>query len=150
MKVLLLSDVKEIGGRKGQIKEVAEGYARNYLLRLGLAKALDKAGLDQAKAHEEALLRQEKAYKESLKQMAKQLSQVRLEFAIKAGPKGALFGSVSAADIEKKLFAENPWVDKNAKVKLDKPIKEIGEHQVVIALPRGERGEITLLLRPLA
>jgi large subunit ribosomal protein L9 len=150
MKVLLLADVKEIGGRKGQVKEVSDGYARNFLLRLGLAKMLDKGGLAQVEEHQKALLRHEQDYVDGLKKMASELSKVKVEAAIKAGPKGALFGSVSADDVILKLKAAYPTLDSGAKALLERPIKETGDHRVVIALPRGIRTEITLSVQPLS
>lgn len=150
MKILLLADVKEIGGRKGQVKDVSEGYARNYLLRLGLARALDKSGLAQAEDRAKALVRHEQEYISSLKLMGVDLAKLHVEFQLKTGPKGVVFGSVNADDIIEKVRSIYPKLDATAKALLERPIKEAGDHRVVIALPRGVRCEITLSIRPLA
>ena len=132
MKVLLLKDVKNVG-RKNEIKEVSEGYARNFLFARKLAIPADSGGLKvkaSIDAKEQALI--EKYHTES-----KRLEADTLEFKVKGGEKGEVFGSVSAEDIRKALAGKGYG---EVKIDLEKPIRKTGEQEVVIDFGKGVRG----------
>ncbi len=142
MKVLLLQDVQKIG-RKNEVKEVADGYARNFLFTRKLAIPADEGGLkvkNQIDAKEQALLA-------SLKDMAKKLEKESFEFRVRAGAKGEVFGSVSSDDIKTALMSHGY---KDFTVALAKPLKVTGEHRVVIDFSRGITGEAKIKIIPIS
>jgi large subunit ribosomal protein L9 len=142
MKVILLQDIKGIG-KKYEVKEVADGYARNFLFPKKMATAATPstlANLEKEKALFEAK-RQERIA--ALKKEVEKISATPLRFRLKVGKKGEIFGSVSNLDIEKAL--KNLGV-KEAKPELEQSLKELGEHKVTLDLGEGVKGEIKVIL----
>ena len=136
MKVILLSDVKNVG-KKNDIKEVADGYARNYLIRNGLAVEATKKSmeiLDQQKADDAARQAELKAEAEQLKE---QLENMTLVFKVKAGNEGKLFGSVSTKQISE-VLAKDYGITVDKKKFLDNGnITTLGTHTVRAELYKG-------------
>ncbi|MBR0386015.1 MAG: 50S ribosomal protein L9 [Erysipelotrichaceae bacterium] len=133
MKVILLSDVKKVG-KKGEVKEVADGYGRNYLVRNGLAVEATKKSMEilqQQKADD-------KANQEKLKAEAEQIK-IKLEaekivFTAKSGADGKMFGSVSTSKIAEKLQKDyGIQVDKRKFVN-GANLTELGHHEVQVEL----------------
>jgi len=141
MKVLLLQDVKGVG-RRMEIKEVKDGYARNFLFPRKLAASVTKEAL----ALKSKLENQEKAKIESYGELAKKLGETQLEFNVKADEKGKIFGSVKASDIKKSL-AEKGFGE--PEILLEKPLKETGIHQTEVHFGWGVKGKIKIILKPL-
>ncbi|MBR0230320.1 MAG: 50S ribosomal protein L9, partial [Erysipelotrichaceae bacterium] len=105
MKIILLSDVKNVG-KKGEIKEVADGYGRNYLIRNGFAVEATKKALeilDQQKADDLAKEAEKKAEAQAVKE---KLEKLQLVFKVEAGVEGKIFGSVSSKQISNVLQRE--------------------------------------------
>lgn len=140
MKVLLLQDVKKIG-KKNEVKEVSDGYARNFLFSNKLAIPATEGAM-KVKAKIDAT---EQALIDSLKLQAAKLSRDVLEFKVKAGAKGEVFGSVTIEDIRKAL-AEKGYGD--PKIHLDKPIRKTGEQEVEIDFGRGIKGSARISVSP--
>ncbi|MCK9187242.1 MAG: 50S ribosomal protein L9 [Candidatus Colwellbacteria bacterium] len=130
MKVIFIQDVKNVG-RKGDVKNVSDGYAKNFLLPRGVAKAATGDNLKQVKDKKEAV---EKEKSEFIKKAEDLRRMPPLEFSIKSGKNGEIYGSIAKNDIEKKL--EELGL-KNVSVKLDKPIRETGEKEIEITIGRG-------------
>ncbi|WP_350343647.1 50S ribosomal protein L9 [Proteinivorax tanatarense] len=132
MKVILLKDEKKLG-KKGEIKEVSEGYARNFLIPRGLAKEANQSNLKELK--ETQKVKEKKAEKELKKaqQTAKKIENLKIEVAVKAGEGGRLFGSVTTKDIGNELSKKGIKIDKR-KVELNEPIKSLGTYNVDIKL----------------
>jgi len=147
MKVLLLEDVPKLG-KKGEIKEVSDGYARNYLIPRKLAvEATD--GLIK---HIEESKRIEEKKKESIKNKSEgileKLKDVTIVLKVKAGEKGKLFGAVTSQDIANKI-KEVVGIDFDKNLFEDKVnLKEIGTYSIKIKLPQGVKGEIKVELIP--
>lgn len=127
MKVILKQDVKKLGVT-GDIKEVADGYARNFLFPQGLADVATEEAVEKV---EEARKQKEKEVKKRKEEFSKTASQLQgKEIKIKAKEKdGKLFGSISGKDISEELKKQGAEVDEKAII-LDNPIKEIGEYDV--------------------
>jgi len=140
MKVILSEDIKGLG-KKFEVKEVKNGYARNFLIPENLAAAATENNLKILSQQKAAQERQEKELIEKLKKTADQLKELVLDFPLKAGETGRVFGSVSALEIKKAL--ENSGYQ-NFEVLLEKPIKELGEHQVEINLGEGIRVKVKI------
>ncbi|MCK9497769.1 MAG: 50S ribosomal protein L9 [Candidatus Colwellbacteria bacterium] len=130
MKVIFIQDVKNVG-RKGDVKNVSDGYAKNFLLPRGVAKTATGDNLKQVKDKKEAV---EKEKSEFIKKAEDLRRMPPLEFSIKSGKNGEIYGSIAKNDIEKKL--EELGL-KNVSVKLDKPIRETGEKEIEITIGRG-------------
>ena len=141
MQVVLLQDVEKVGLR-GEVVDVARGYARNYLLPRQLAQAATPARiaeLDKVQAHRS---RHEAQTFEHAREIADSLGQTTLRFDVKAGPQGTLFGSVTATDVADELWRVAKVRVDRRKIELPEPIKRIGRYQVPIDLFQDVRVEV--------
>jgi large subunit ribosomal protein L9 len=141
MKIILLKDIKGLGV-KYDIKQVKDGYARNFLIPQGLARPADQAGL---KLKSEFDAREQKLIEE-LKQKVKILEQEPEIFEIKTGERGEVFESVNKEKIQRIL---NRRGFRDFEVRLDRPLKTLGEHNVDIGFKRGFKGTLKIILRRL-
>jgi large subunit ribosomal protein L9 len=133
MDVILLSDVEKVGLR-GEVVSVARGYARNYLLPRRLAEPATPARVADLERREAQRARHEARTFEHAQEIAELLGKTVLRFEVKAGPTGALFGSVTATDITDEIWrARKVRVDRR-KIGLEDPIKRIGRYEVPIDL----------------
>ena len=130
MQVILLQDVDKVGLR-GEVVDVARGYARNYLLPRQLAQAATPGALEDLRRRDEVRARQEARTHEEARDIAARLEQTVLRFDVKAGPTGSLFGSVTATDISDRLWADQKIRIDRRKVDLE-PIKRVGRHEVPV------------------
>ncbi len=133
MQVLLMQNVPGIGNA-GEVKKVADGYARNYLLPRKLAVVATDGAVKQAEAIKQAVIRREAKTRGEAQELAKLIEQVTLTFRAKAGEGDRLFGSITSADIVDALAREKGINVDKRKVELDSPLKELGNHQVTIKL----------------
>jgi len=133
MEVILLKDVKRLG-QAGEIKQVADGYARNYLIPRGLAAPASEDIRQILAQQAEAKIRHAAHDKEAAEAKAASLEHIVLEFNAKAGESGRLYGSITSADIAAKLSeVVGEQIDKR-KVLLEEPIKEAGQTKVDVKL----------------
>lgn len=133
MKLILISDVAELGHR-GDVVDVSDGYARNFLLPRKKAVKANQGALLQAEAIREARIEAERKAKDEAEKIATQLVGTRVVLAAQAGDEGQLYGSVSVADVVEGIrrFA---GVDLDRKhVELPSPIKAIGLHEINLNL----------------
>ena len=136
MEVILLKDVRRLG-RAGDVKTVAEGYGRNYLIPRGLAELATKAARQRVTQQAAALKHREAEQEAEAQAQAEQLGTIELVFKVKAGESGRLYGSVTNADIAARLGQKlGQDVDKR-KVQLVEPIKELGALNVDVRLYSG-------------
>lgn len=128
MKVVLLKDVKGTG-KAGEIKEVADGYARNYLFKNGLAKIADKTAIqitEQKKMAENYHKEQERLQAVEDKN---KIEKIKLVLKVKCGANGKVFGSITSKEISAELEKQGIFVDKR-KIELDAPIKNTGIYTI--------------------
>lgn len=140
MNVLLHKDVKGVGKRM-EIKNVSDGYARNFLIPRGLAAPADEKSIAQKalwEAHEASV--NQKAH-----EAKKRLSRIALSFSVKAGEHGEVFGSVGKKEIESALHAQGIH---DVTVLLKHHIKKLGTHTVPVRLPKGVTAEVQVTLAP--
>ncbi len=140
MKVILKEDIKGVG-KKDQVIEAADGYARNFLFKRNLAVPADVGNMNNLKAKQESnAFRKNEDLKEA-KKIAKDLETVTLKFSVKVGENGKLFGGITSKDISEKLKKElNIDVDK--KNVLTETIKTIGVTNVELKLNEGVMAKV--------
>jgi large subunit ribosomal protein L9 len=140
MEVILREDVDKLGNR-GQTVEVAAGYARNFLLPKRMAVRATQANRKIVEQERQAHVRREATERGAAEELAKLLNGVSVTIAQKAGEMDQLFGSVTVKDIAEALEKENFTIERR-KIHLDEPIKQLGEHPVVVKLFRDVSAEI--------
>ncbi|MGD0576829.1 MAG: 50S ribosomal protein L9 [Candidatus Staskawiczbacteria bacterium] len=144
MKVILLQDVEGLG-KKYEVKDVKDGYARNLLLPEKLAKAATRQALKWLAGQKEII---EKEAEEDLKKaqvLASQLDGLELNITVKVGDEGQLFESINSQKIVERL-KEMGFEVKKSQVKLENPIKELGEFPVNINLDHNLESEVKLII----
>ena len=143
MKVILLEDVDGLG-KAGDLKEVANGYARNYLLPHQLAAGATPALLENHKQRIAAQQRKLEKQVESNRQQADRLSQVSLTFKARVGRQGRLYGSITSQDIAAGLReVEGITIDRRM-IDLPNPIRTIGTFQVPVKIAQKVEPKITV------
>ena len=147
MKVILRSDVEKVGLR-GEVVEVARGYARNFLLPRRLAEEATPGRLAELERRDGLRARQEAKTFDDARGLADRLAAAELRFDVKAGPTGALFGSVTPTNIVDALWEQHRIRVDRRKVDLPEPIRRIGRHSVPIDLFADVRIELTTLVVP--
>ncbi|RPI34029.1 MAG: 50S ribosomal protein L9 [Nitrospiraceae bacterium] len=132
MKVILREDVKNLG-HMGEVVNVSDGYARNFLLPKKFAVEANTKNLKEFQHNKKVIAERAAKIKESFKTSAEKLSAVSLTIKAKTGEDDKLFGSVTNMNIAEALTAEGYDIDKK-KIVLDEPIKRLGEYSVTIKL----------------
>ncbi len=144
MQIILQEDVEKLGHR-GQVVEVAEGYARNYLLPRKLAMPVTTGNLKQVEQVKRSLAKREVTEREGAQRQADLLAAVTVALKRKAGENDQMFGSVTSADISDSLAAQGFTLDKR-KIQLDQPIKTLGEYEVPAKLHREVTAKIKVIV----
>jgi large subunit ribosomal protein L9 len=147
MEVILLSDVDKIGLR-GEVVQVARGYARNYLLPRKLAEVATPGRVAQIERRDAQKATQEARTFEQGQSIAEVLSKTVLRFEVKAGPTGVLFGSVTPTDIADEIWRTRKVRIDRRKIGLDEPIKRIGRFEVPIEIFTDVQVEVKTLVVP--
>lgn len=142
MKVLLLTDVKGTG-KKGEIKEVADGYAKNYLIKTGKARIADNSAISENKMRKSSDNYHKEMEKQSAMNLAKNLNNASVTVEIKCGENGKTFGSVTAKEICDALNKQGFQIDKR-KIELKEALKTIGNYKINIKLHPEVSATITL------
>ncbi|MEK7542951.1 MAG: 50S ribosomal protein L9 [Patescibacteria group bacterium] len=143
MKIILLKDVNGIG-RKGDIKELKDGYARNFLLPQKLAETATKAIIEKAIQDKKREEERRAKYVTELKKSAEEIKKTTLVFKLKTGEKGEVFGSITDSDLEKALMKKGIAVSMTDK----HHIKSIGEHVIDLDLGDGVKTKLRILVEP--
>ncbi|HZR15018.1 MAG TPA: 50S ribosomal protein L9 [Acidimicrobiia bacterium] len=133
MRIVLREDVEHLG-TKGDVVDVADGYARNFLVPRGLAMRASKGTIAQAAAMRRNREARDRREREAATAVAAQLRDKRVEVRARAGEGGRLFGSVTAADIADVVRDQLGVEIDRRRVQLDEPLKELGDHEVGVRL----------------
>ncbi|MEO7143794.1 MAG: 50S ribosomal protein L9 [Bryobacteraceae bacterium] len=142
MEVILRDDVEKLGSR-GDLVNVAAGYARNYLLPQRLAVAANESNRKIVEQERQAHLRREVKVKSEASDLAKLMGDVSITIRQKAGDANQLFGSVTSKDLADALEKDGYKIDRR-KIQLDEPIKTLGEFKVPVRLHREVTVELTV------
>ena len=141
MKVILKADIKGVG-KKDQIINASDGYARNFLLPKGLAVEADTGNMSKLKAKQDSNAFKKSQEKEEAEKIADKLSKIMLKIKVKSGTNGKIFGGVSSKEIADNLEKQyNIKVDKK-KIDLKEPIKTLGTFTVDIKLFESVIGKV--------
>lgn len=132
MKVIFLQDVKG-QGKKGQVKEVSDGYASNFLLPKGLVRPATDGNMKVLQNQAAAEDRRKQEEKEEAQALAKKLEATTIELKAKAGEGGRLFGAITSKQIGEALSKQGLKIDKR-KIELDEPIRHLGVTQMTVKL----------------
>ncbi len=133
MKVILLKDVKGTG-KKGEVKEVSDGYARNFLIKKGVAVEASQTNMKELDEKEKSKERKALIECEEAVLLGKQMEEINIQIEVKAGEGGRLFGSITSKEIAEQLKKQkNLDIDKR-KILMDEPIRTLGSTFVEIKL----------------
>ncbi|MBU1137262.1 50S ribosomal protein L9 [Patescibacteria group bacterium] len=144
MKVILLKDIEKLG-KKGDVKEVAKGYAKNFLLEKNLATLATDSEMTKLEEQKEIEAQQSEEELIRSQEIAEQIEGLEVEIPSKADEDGKLFGAVTSAVISDKLKEMGHEVTKE-QIKLKNPIKETGEQEVNIELPHNLEANIKVIV----
>ena len=147
MKVILLQDVKGTG-KKGDLVDVSDGFAQNFLLKQKKAKLADNTAINQKTMADSSKEFHYNQDLENAKSLAKKLNDLTLTFAIKAGDNGKIFGSITSAEIADELKKRGYDISKK-QIVLDSPIKFAGNYTVEAKLFAGVVGKIKVEIKVL-
>jgi large subunit ribosomal protein L9 len=147
MKVILRRDVKGLG-HEGDLKEVRDGYARNFLLPSGAATLADMGALKNWERHRGEREDRAQQIRSEAQKIADRLSETKLEVAVKAGEKNRLFGSVTNREIAELLAKQGIEIDRH-QIAVREPIKTVGEHRVTVNLHHGIEAQVVVTVVPL-
>jgi large subunit ribosomal protein L9 len=145
MRVLLLKDVRGLG-HAGDIKEVAGGYAANYLFPNKLAQQVSEGAVKQAQDVKQAAQKRIERRVDEAKILATKLEGQTVVFKAKTGDGDRLYGSITAADVADALSRSTGLPVDRRHVELEHPIKTLGQHQVLLKLGRGNNATITAVV----
>jgi len=141
MKVILKADIKGVG-KKNEVINASDGYARNFLFPKNLAVEANAENMSKLKAQNEATQFRKDTEKEDAKKVSEKLTKIMVKVQVKAGENGKIFGGVSAKDISENLEKQyNIKIDKK-KIDLKETIKTLGVHNVDVKLYEGVSGKI--------
>ncbi|MDE2018991.1 MAG: 50S ribosomal protein L9 [Patescibacteria group bacterium] len=146
MKIILLADVRNIGKRH-EVKDVADGYARNFLFPNNLAEPATPGALKKLETLKAAHDKEEKELIVHLEGIKRKLESTKIEFELKADEKGSVFGAVNKESILKALREHDFITKERVEIELKYPIKEFGEHKVKVDLKKGVTAELKILVR---
>ena len=145
MQVLLLKDVEGLG-QVGEIKKVADGYARNYLIPRDFAVLATPGSVKQVKRHQQAeVSRQAKALSEA-QALAQLLDGEIVTFQARAGEEDRLYGSITSANIAEALEENVDHEVDRRKIDLEEPLKELGTHAVTVRLAPEAEAKVTVVI----
>ena len=143
MKVLLNEAVKNVG-RAGEIKEVKNGYARNYLIPRGLAAMANSSAVKQAEAQRQAEERREAKNLSANQTLGNKVAAATITLRARVGEQGRLYGAITASDIATALTAEVGQEIDRRRVELDEPIRQLGQYKVSVRLARDIVPQVTV------
>ena len=141
MKVILTQDVKG-QGKKGQVVNVSDGYARNFLLAKGLATEATKSNLNDLKGKQESIEYKIKTETDEAKKIAEQMKEIVVNLKAKAGDNGKLFGSITSKDVAEALTNQYHIKLDKKKFVLPDGIKTLGVTEVTVKLYTGVTGTL--------
>ena len=146
MKVILKQDVKGTG-KKGDILDVSDGFAKNFLLKKGLAEQASSVAVNSLKLQKEAEARRKAEEERAVRELAKKMDKTQVTVSIKCGENGKVFGSVTSKEIAARLADLGFDVDKK-KIVLKESLKVAGDYPVEIKFMEGVSAKVFVTVIP--
>ncbi len=144
MKVILLKDIDKLG-EKFEVKEVKDGYARNFLLPKGLAKQATESALKWLEMQKEIIAKKAEGELKEVEKMVAKIDGLEVLIPVKVGDNGQLFEKINAQKISKKLKEEGLEIKKD-QIILEKPIEKIGEYSAKVKFEHNLEAEIKIIV----
>ena len=144
MKVIFVKDLKK-QAKKGDIKEVKDGYAQNFLIKNGYAIQVTEKNMETVKKENEEKKEEELILTKEAEQLKKELEKLTLVFKVKTGDKDKVFGSISPKQIKEELLKKGYKIDKK-QIELITSLQSLGFHKVVITLYKKVKAELKVQL----
>ncbi len=144
MKVLLIKDVPNLG-KAGEVKEVKDGYGKNFLIARGFAKLATPDVIAKWEAEQKLKAEQEKKEIEELKKLKEKIESIKLVIKHKAGANGALFGAITNKEVAEELKKMGIDIDKKH-IEIHPPIKQAGEYEIDVKLGHGIHAKLDLVV----
>ncbi len=145
MKVVLTQEVKGLG-QAGQIKEVADGYARNYLLPKGLATIATPGAIKEVEQRQAAERKRQAKLDEEMRSVGEKLDGVIVKVRSKVGEGGKLYGSVTTADVAEALEKQAGQAVDRRKIEIEEPIRHVGEYKIPVRLSKNVTANVSLVV----
>jgi large subunit ribosomal protein L9 len=145
MKVILMADVKG-QGKKDQMVEVSDGYARNFLFPRKLAKPADNQAVTELKNKQAAAQHKIDVERATAKEIAEKLTATKVIFKVGASADGRLYGSITAKDVAEKLSADHAITVDKRKISMPEPIKAYGSYDLDVKLYTDVAGKIHVIV----
>lgn len=140
MEIILREDVQHVG-KAGEVVKVKDGFARNFLLPKGLAYPATEGNKKKITFEAARIMKVRAAEKDAAQVIADKLAQVQLTFSVKVGEEDKLYGSITAADIQRRLAEAGHDIDKR-QIDLPEPIRALGEFKVGVKIHADVRPEV--------
>lgn len=144
MKVIFIKDLKK-QAKKGEIKEVKDGYANNFLIKNGYAVQVTEKNMENVKKENEAKKQEEQHLTEEATKVKKELEKLTLVFKVKTGEQDRVFGSISPKQIKEELLKKGYKIDKT-QIELNTSLQSLGFHKVTITLYKEVKAELKVQL----
>ena len=144
MKVIILKETEELG-KVGNTREVADGYARNFLIPKGIAKPATEGAEKEIETLKETQAKKSEEELKTAEELAESMEGLSLEISAKADESGKLFGAISQEDIAKALKEDGFKIEKS-KINISEPIKEIGEHEAIVSFDHGLEARVGIIV----
>jgi len=144
MKIILIEDIENLG-EKGDIKRVADGYARNFLLPNKLAKIATKKNLKEIEKQEKLVALKTEGELKLLQKSVSRIDRQEIEIPVKLKKDGGIYGSLTSSKVSQ-ILRKKGFDVKKTQIKLKEPIKELGEYPIMINFPHGLEAEIKLII----
>ena len=145
MKVIFVKDVPNMA-RAGEIKEVAAGYGRNFLLPRGLATLVTPAALKKMESLRQVESQRQAQSEEEALAFAERVKDFSLVLKARSGAKGRLYGSITNSDIAQELEAQTGYKLDKRRIELEEPIRELGEYEVLIKLTKEVTSKLKIVV----
>lgn len=143
MKVILLEDVKALG-KKGEVVDVSDGYARNFILKTKKGVEATAANMNNLKLQKANAEKVAQENYEAAKALGEKLEKASVEISVKTGEGGKLFGAIASKEIAAAVKDQQGLEIDKKKILLDEPIKELGTHVVKVKLHKDVTSELTV------
>lgn len=144
MRVIILQDIENLGN-KGDVKRIADGYARNFLIPKGLVKPATRKALLELAREKELMAKKAEEELKAVQELVSSIDGIEIEMKIRIREDGKIYGSITPYKISQKL-KEKGFGVKKSQIKLAKPIKELGEYPITITFDHGLEAEIKLIV----